>query len=264
MSGRDYLWLNIRDLPYFRGVLRAVESRFYQDFNFVDPVLDLGCGDGQFVTVTFDQKIDVGVDPWTGPVREAVGRGGYNHVLQNEGAFVPFEEGQFSTVFSNSVLEHIPDLQPVVNEIGRVIKPGGKFYFCVPNHNFLPELSVAKFLDKIGLKFAASWYRNFFNFISRHHHCDDPETWEARLNEAGFEIEKWWHYFSPRSLAVLEWGHYFGLPAWIIHAILGEWILVKKPWNLALTRKIVSRSYDEDAFQQPKGAYTFYIARKRA
>jgi SAM-dependent methyltransferase len=264
MIEKDFLWRNIRDLPYFRGALRAVESRFYQEFEFVEPILDLGCGDGQFVTVTFDTKINVGVDPWTGPVREAVRRGGYHHVIQNEGALLPFENSRFNTVFSNSVLEHIPDLQPVIDEISRVLKPEGMFYFCVPNHQFLSNLSIARFFDKIGVKFAARWYRNFFNYISRHHHCDSPETWQRRLEAAGFEVVKWWHYFSPRALATLEWGHYFGLPAWIIHAITGEWILVKKPWNLALTRKIVSHSYEEDAYNQPLGAYTFYIAQKHS
>ena len=73
---KDFLWLQLRDLPYFRGVLRAVESRFYQDIELPRPVLDLGCGDGHFVTVTFDTPIDFGIDPWTGPVHQAVGRGG--------------------------------------------------------------------------------------------------------------------------------------------------------------------------------------------
>jgi hypothetical protein len=27
----DYLWTQLRDVPYFRGLLRAVESRFYRD-----------------------------------------------------------------------------------------------------------------------------------------------------------------------------------------------------------------------------------------
>ena len=42
MVDKDYLWLNIRELPYFRGILRAVEARFYQEFNLAGPVLDMG------------------------------------------------------------------------------------------------------------------------------------------------------------------------------------------------------------------------------
>ena len=67
----DFLFRHVRDLPYFRGLLRAVESRFYQDLELRRPVYDLGCGDGHFASVTFEQRIDVGLDPWHGPIHEA-------------------------------------------------------------------------------------------------------------------------------------------------------------------------------------------------
>ena len=53
---KDYLWLNLRELPYFRGLLRAIEGRFYEEIELAEPVLDLGCGDGQFAAVTFREK----------------------------------------------------------------------------------------------------------------------------------------------------------------------------------------------------------------
>ncbi len=80
--------------------------------------------------------------------------------------------------------------------------------------------------------------------------------------KSGFKIEKWWHYFSPQSLHILEWGHYFGLPSWITHALFKRWILAQTPWNLALTRKIVEPAYNE-AWEQPQGSYTFYVVRKQ-
>ena len=35
-------------------------------------VLDVGCGDGHFASVTFDQPLDVGIDPWAAPLRHAL------------------------------------------------------------------------------------------------------------------------------------------------------------------------------------------------
>lgn len=258
---KDYLWLHLRDLPYFRGLLRAVEARFYQDLPLAGPVLDLGCGDGHFATLAFDNPLDVGIDPWSGPVRQAGKRGGYRLVLQGSGECMPFQDAFFGTVISNSVLEHIPDLDSVLCEVGRVIQPGGLFIFCVPNHQFLANLSVSNFLDRIGLHGLADRYRAFFNRISRHHHCDSPEVWEARLEKAGFHIERWWHYFSPGALHVLEWGHYFGLPSLISHFVTRRWILVPSHWNLALTQALVQPFYDEPP-QSPDGAYSFYITKK--
>ena len=52
----DFLWTQISELPYFRGLLRAVEAKFYQDLTLKRPVLDVGCGDGHFAARTFAQK----------------------------------------------------------------------------------------------------------------------------------------------------------------------------------------------------------------
>ena len=74
MSEKDFLFLHLRDLPYFRALVRAVEATYYQDLDLPTPVYDVGCGDGHFASLTFDRKIDVGLDPWHGP---ADGRRGH-------------------------------------------------------------------------------------------------------------------------------------------------------------------------------------------
>ncbi|GAP40834.1 ubiquinone/menaquinone biosynthesis C-methylase UbiE [Flexilinea flocculi] len=259
---KDFLRIQIRELPYFRGLLRAVEAKFYQDIPIERPVLDLGCGDGHFASRTFDFPIDAGIDPWVGPLKEASQSGAYLQTFRCIGSEMPFSDGSFQTVISNSVLEHIPDVDAVIIEAGRVLRPGGTFLFCVPNHQFLGNLSVSAFFDKIHLHFAADWYRRFFNTISRHHHCDSPQIWQERLEKANFEIERYWHYFSPGAFHTLEWGHYFGLPSLICHFLTRKWIWFPYHWNLWLVEKICRKYYDEDANQE-FGSYTFYISRKK-
>ena len=260
-ASKDFLFLHVRSLPYFRGLLRAVESCFYQDLPLPSPVYDLGCGDGHFASLTFDKQIDVGLDPWHGPVHEAARHGAYRSLVEADAAHAPFPSGHFASGISNSVLEHIPYIDEVLVETARLLKPGAPFIFCVPNHNFLPSLSIARFFDRIGLKPAARLYRLFFNRISRHHHCDDPEVWSARLEAAGFRIEKYWHYFSPSALAALEWGHYLGLPSLVSRVLFGRWILVPARWNLSLTMLLL-RPYYNEPIPEERGAYTFYIARR--
>jgi SAM-dependent methyltransferase len=261
-SQKDYLGLQLRDLPYFRALLRAVEARAYETIELPVPTFDLGCGDGHFAKMAFDRKLEVGLDPWTGPVHEAARRNSYLSVVQGGGDHLPFPDESFASAVSNSVLEHIADLEPVLSEMARVLRPGAPFIFCVPNHNFLPNLSVARFFDRLDWSGMAQAYRRFFNRISRHHHCDAPEIWTPRLERAGFEVVRWWHYFSPKALAVLEWGHYFGLPSLVSHVLFRRWMLVKQKWNLALTRAIVEPYYREPA-EQINGVYSFYITRRK-
>jgi SAM-dependent methyltransferase len=259
---KDYLWLHLKDLPYFRAILRAVEARQYPSFDLQHPILDIGCGDGHFVTIAMDDKVDVGIDPWTGPVRLARKNNGYNLIVQGSGYTLPFPDNYFNSALSNSVLEHIPDLDTTLREISRVLKPGARFVFCVPNDRFLANLSISGFFDSIGWKFLGDWYRKFFNQVCRHIHCDTPDVWENRLDENGLEIERWWHYFSPKALHILEWGHYFGLPSLLIHFVTRKWNLVNTRWNFILTNKIVEPVYREK-HEQPDGVYSFYIVKKK-
>jgi SAM-dependent methyltransferase len=46
---------------------------------------------------------------------------------------IPFKSSSVDLVVSNSVLEHIKDYKAVINEIYRILKPGGYLYLSVPN-----------------------------------------------------------------------------------------------------------------------------------
>lgn len=259
---KDYLWQNLIALPYFRSLMRAVEARFYQDIELPGPVLDVGCGDGHFATVAFDHPLDVGIDPWGPPIHEAGTRGAYRLLVQGDAGRMPFPDAYFNSAVSNSVLEHIPQVEAVLQETARVLKPGAPFIFCSPNHQFLEALSISRALDRAGLHGAAGSYRAFFNRISRHYHSDPPEVWQPRLEQAGFEVVRWWHYFSPQALQVSEWGHYLGLPSLVSRKLTGRWILVPAHWNLDPTYHLIKRYYEADPVR-PDGVCTFYITRRK-
>ncbi len=253
VSQKDFLFLQLRDLPYFRAFLRAIESAYYQDLPMPAPIYDVGCGDGHFASLTFDQKIDVGLDPWHGPIHEAKKFGAYKSLIEADGAQAPFPDNYFASGFSNSVLEHIPHIDAVLAETARVLKPGAPFYFCVPNMRYLSELSISRVLGKS--------YTEWFREISRVAHADEPEVWKERLERAGFVLERYWSYFSPAAMRVLEWGHYFGVPSVFARMLTGRWIIARTKWNLALTEAYVKKYASPKAVEN--GTFTFYIARKK-
>ncbi|MBK8496718.1 MAG: methyltransferase domain-containing protein [Chitinophagaceae bacterium] len=45
---------------------------------------------------------------------------------------MPFDNDQFDAVFSSEVFEHIFNLEEILPEINRVLKPGGKLLFTCP------------------------------------------------------------------------------------------------------------------------------------
>jgi len=260
-TGDDLLWRHLKELPYFRALLRAVEARFYQDIDLPEPVLDLGCGDGRFAAMAFAGRPPmIGVDPWWPPLRESARCQVYRAAIQSAGAALPFPNICFASAVSNSVLEHIPGLDPVLAEVARVLKPGGRFVFSVPSDNFLAFLSVSSRLRRAGLRPLGAAYERFFNRISRHYHCDDAAQWAERLDRAGFTIERHWYYFSRGALAALEWGHYFGAPSVVAKKLTGRWVIAPSRWNLWLTERLVRRYFDEPLPVQ--GAYLFFVTHK--
>ncbi len=46
--------------------------------------------------------------------------------LQSDGENLPFADNTFDIVYSNGVLHHTPDTQEAINEVKRVLKPGGQ------------------------------------------------------------------------------------------------------------------------------------------
>ena len=257
----DFLWRHLKDLPAFRALLRAVEARFYQDLlPLEEPVLDVGCGDGHFASVAFPHPLAAGIDPATAVLREARQRGAYGVLAQAMGNALPYARGAFATVVSNSVLEHIPDVESVLGEIGRVLQPGGRFIFCVPGDRFSELLLFSQLFRRLRMERLAAAYERYFNRISRHHHCDGPPVWEARLNRAGLQLDFSFYYFSERANHALDLGHYLGAPSLIAKKLFGRWILVPQRWNLALTERWLRPLYEEPL--PTAGAYLFLVATK--
>lgn len=256
----DLLWQQLKTVPAFRALLRSVESQFYQHIRLPEPVLDLGCGDGHFAEMTFNKPLSVGIDPWWGPINKAKGKNAYQLLVQGYGNRLPFPDESFACVISNSVLEHIPDIQPVLNEVGRVLQSQGLFIFTTPNHNFTDYLGGALMFEKFSLKRLANAYRRFFNWLSRHAHTDSPEIWSERLALAGLTVDRWQYYFSKKALHGLELGHLQGLPSAVLHFLAGHWIVAPYQSSLYLTDKWIRPYYEEKSYDQ--GTMTLMIARK--
>ena len=249
-------------LPYFRGMLRAVEQRFYEQQELQEPIYDLGAGDGHFAWALFNGENVIGTDPWWQPLKEAKAREVYPLLVQAEGASSPLASASCGSAISNSVLEHIPEVQSVLDEVGRVLKPGGKFFFAVPNRRFVTDLWGMKIFGYLGLKGLGAAYSRFFNKIARHVNLDPPEVWVERLQKAGFDHVDYWHYFPISALHKLERGHAANLPNLLWKKLLGKWVLFKSRKNPFLhfdeIARLVAEPYDQE------GSCTFYIARRKA
>jgi len=260
-SSRDYLIEHLMAIPSFRALLRAIEARKVAALDLPRPILDLGCGDGHFAQATFTEPLDVGIDPSPQAIAEAARRGMHRELRVVDSNAMPFADGAFASVLSNSVLEHIPDVDATLRETYRVLRRGGVFVFTTPSHHFAEFLFFADFFRALHLESLARAYENYFNRISRHYRTDSPEVWQARLARYGFAVREWHAYFSRAASHLFDWAHYYSAPTLLYKKLFGRWILAPHRANFALIEPLWRRYYDEPPVTE--GAYLFFVCEKQ-
>lgn len=139
------------------------------------PVLELGCGDGSFTERT-GIVVDLAVDRQANAVDRSRRRARtYRDVRQMDVRDLDERFGLFGTVFSNSVLEHVDDLEPVLARCRELLRPGGRFVATVP---------VAEMNAHLG--FRSPRYVQARQRQLQHTNLWTVEEWRAKLEATGF------------------------------------------------------------------------------
>jgi SAM-dependent methyltransferase len=147
--------------------------------------------------------VEVGFDPWWDQVRKAPRHGVYRYVQQARGDALPYpSERVFGTVFSNSVLEHIPHLSPVLSEIQRVLKPGGRLLITVPSDAFRRLLGGYQARVAVGDLTGAEAYAQRVDRRLEHYRYFTPQQWEEYLARVGLRLVRY-RYYIPAEVARL-------------------------------------------------------------
>lgn len=117
-------------------------------------VLDLGCAGG-FMSEAIDSKGAqvTGIDPASDAIaaarRHAEAEGKAIRYDVGVGEDLPYGNGSFDVVVCVDVLEHVQDLELVLEEITRVLRPGGVFLFDTINRNPLARLATITMAEDV-------------------------------------------------------------------------------------------------------------------
>lgn len=154
---------------------------------FASPSVDLGCGNGDFVSL-FSGYFDIGVDNSVEKMGDAALSGAYGSLVQASIADLPFAAKSVSSLMSNSTLEHLLDLEGALQEIRRVLVPGGIFAFTVPLLEKRDALHFVNAAKASGDTALADEYARYFDKRWGHVNYLALEEWRLLLHRAGFGI----------------------------------------------------------------------------
>jgi SAM-dependent methyltransferase len=150
---------------------------FVRSLGAVGRALDLGCGDGR-LTAELDAAELVAAD--VSPVALArAGRRlpGARLCELAPDAELPFGDGEFELVLCAETLEHVRDVQLLLSEARRVLRPGGTLALTTPAHGRTDGLAIL-----------AAGFERRFDPLSPHLRFLTRRSLRRLLGELGFEV----------------------------------------------------------------------------
>ncbi|TQL68537.1 methyltransferase family protein [Nocardioides albertanoniae] len=119
-------------------------------------VLDMGAGGGRHAfemyrrgadVIAFDQDADelAKVSEWFFAMRDEVPAGANAEIKEGDALSLPFGDGEFDRIVAAEILEHIPADIQAIEELVRVLRPGGTLAVSVPR--WFPEIVNWKLSD---------------------------------------------------------------------------------------------------------------------
>ncbi len=167
------------------ALIRTAEAELLRSLPIKSPALDLCCGDGFFASLIAPAGFEAGCDISEPALHQAAGRNIYTSLACVDiTRGIPFADGCFQTIVSNSSLEHVENIDSALREIGRVLKPGGRFYTTFASH------------------YAYKWWpcgqnaqRRYLRFQPVYSYFPLGE-WESRMATAGLRVVGSQYYLS--------------------------------------------------------------------
>jgi SAM-dependent methyltransferase len=185
---------------------RAVEARAVAQERFFAPMLDLGCGHGRFGLALFGshRSVAVGCDLLQFQLITARNQGAYQTLVRATGTRLPHASGTFASILTNSVLEHIPDPLPVLQETARVLQAGGRLVITVPSDHFHDYLATTRKHREAGRDDLAAAYSTAIDQRLQHYHYHTPTEWAGLLDQAGLKLIHKRYYMPPAATAAWD------------------------------------------------------------
>lgn len=153
-------------------------AKFVAGLDPAPDALDIGCGDAR-LTVHLRAERLTAADVSPEALRRARGRLPEADLVELEpDAPLPLEDAAFDLVLCAETLEHVRDVQLLLSEARRVLRPGGRLAVTTPAHGRLT-----------GLEVLVRGFERRFEPLSPHLHFFTGRSLAGTLDSLGFDVD---------------------------------------------------------------------------
>ncbi len=189
----------------FRSIELKTIWQKLRDTKFQQPSLDLGSGDGAIARLLFDEQFTYGVD--NGEANDyqiSIKNKVYKRVLLESAESMSLPNNSLRFIFSNSVIEHIPNNEGVLAEVSRVLKRGGDFVFTAPSHLFRTYLYGVEKCNEYHMPWLGNAYSNKRNQLLNHYHLYSHDQWRNKLARHNMKMTQHAYYIPKEALMLWD------------------------------------------------------------
>jgi len=192
-------------------------------------LLEVGSGLGHLVGQLEDTFETVGLDLNHWAVKKSKSVANRSHLQTASAQDLPFEDGSFDVVIIKHIVEHLPNPEKAIHEIGRVTERNGTLILATPN------------LDSLLKPWKGDKWVGYQD--PTHISLKPPQEWLTLIQDGGFELKQvfsdgFWDVpyipFVPKQLQKLFFGSLGGLQA------VSGFIFLPRTWGesiMVLARK---------------------------
>ncbi|TVP45075.1 MAG: methyltransferase domain-containing protein [Gemmatimonadales bacterium] len=246
---------------------RSLELQAYEAAapELAKPLLDLGCGNGLVARMLaergiVDRRALYGIDLQQRDLTQAMNGDLHTGVARADGRRLPFPDAAFGSVVSNGVLCAIPDgVDQVLEEVLRVLRPGGTFVVTVPTDHFVDSLFWPRSLGRFSSRARQIYVTRINRRLDHHGPYHSAEAWCRRLEGNGLKVDRIEGFLSGRA------GIVYNLLT--MHVFRFVTVLRWSPAFLrsgaaALLRMALRRAYLREQGHLPRPAYVVIVGHR--
>jgi SAM-dependent methyltransferase len=258
----DVLTAYLAVSPSAHAVFRTAEACALSDgLEAAPPILDLGCGAGEFARCALRGTLAAGIDLSRRQAARARRTGRYARVVVADAAELPFEDGEFQTVLSVSALEHMRRPRQVIAEAYRVLRPGGRLVATITLADLHEHLFYPGALRQMRLGWLGRAYSRAQDWAFRHRTLPTADQWQDILWEAGFKPIECRRILSPRAVRTWDALLPLALPCWLLRP-LGVPTVLNARWRTAWARRLLASLERDEEAAADDGAVLFVVAER--